>query len=206
VCIGHFAGAGIIDASNSIAIGVQATGPFANQSNTCWIGSIDGQPTSDPDSTVAVMIDSNNVLGTTPSSRRYKRDIRPMDKASEVILALKPVTFKYNHDEKGTPCFGLIAEDVAVVDPHLVVRSRAGVETVRYEQINAMLLNEFIKAHKKVEQQQASISELKSTVAQQQKGIDILITQLRDQAAQIQKVSAELEAIRPAPQLVGNKP
>jgi len=115
VCIGHFAGAGIVDASNSIAIGVQATGPFANSDNTCWIGSIDGRPTSDAGSTVAVMIDSNNVLGTTPSSRRYKRDINPMDKASEVIPALKPVTFKYNHDVKGTPCFGLIAEDVAVV-------------------------------------------------------------------------------------------
>jgi trimeric autotransporter adhesin len=148
-CIGHFGGAGIVDASNSIAIGVQATGPFANQSNTCWIGSIDGQPTSHSGSTVAVMIDSNNVLGTTPSSRRYKHDIKPMNKASEVILGLKPVSFKYNHDAKGSPCFGLIAEDVAVVDPDLVVRSKTGVETVRYEQINAMLLNEFLKEHKR---------------------------------------------------------
>src|SRR5207247_6165768 len=159
--IGHFAGAGIVNASNSIAIGVQATGPLANSDNTCWIGSIDGRPTSDVDSTVAVMIDSNNVLGTVQSSRRYKHDIKAMDKASEVILALNPVTFKYNHDVKGTPCFGLIAEDVAVVDPDLVVCSKTGVETVRYEQINAMLLNEFLKEHEKVEQQQASISELK---------------------------------------------
>jgi uncharacterized coiled-coil protein SlyX len=155
---------------------------------------------------VAVMIDSNNVLGTTPSSRRYKRDIKPMDRASEVILALKPVTFKYKRDLKGTPCFGLIAEDVAEVDSHLVVHSKTGVETVRYEQINAMLLNEFIKEHKKVEQQQASISELKSTVAQQQKGIDVLTAQLREQADQIQKVSVELEATKPAPQVAVNKP
>jgi hypothetical protein len=143
------------------------------------------------------MIDSNNVLGTTPSSRRYKHDIKPMDKASEVILALKPVTFKYNSDIKATPCFGLIAEDVAIVDPHLVVPSKTGVETVRYEQINAMLLNEFLKEHKKVEQQQASISQLKSTVAQQQTGIEVLTAQLKEQAAQIQKVSAQLEATKP---------
>ena len=129
-----------------------------------------------------------------------------MDKASEVILALKPVTFKYNHDVKGTPCFGLIAEDVAVVDPDLVVCSKTGVETVRYEQINAMLLNEFLKEHKKVVQQQASISELKSTVAQQQTGIEVLTAQLKEQAAQIQKVSAQLEVNKPAPQVVVNKP
>src|SRR6266404_261635 len=191
-------------ASNNTEMGDEAL--FNNSDNTCWIGSIDGRPTSDAGSTVAVMIDSNNVLGTISSSRRYKHDIRAMDKASEVILALKPVSFKYNHDVKGTPCFGLIAEDVAVVDPDLVVRSKTGVETVRYEQINAMLLNEFLKEHKKVEQKQASISELKSTVAQQQTGIEVLTAQLKEQAAQIQKVSAQLEVNKPAPQVVVNKP
>ena len=110
-----------------------------------------------------MFIDSNNNLGTISSSRRCKRDIQPMDKTSEVILALKPVTFKYNSDVKGTPCFGLIAEDVAQVDRNLVVRDKTGeVQTVRYEQINAMLVNEFLKEHKKVEKQQASIGQLKS--------------------------------------------
>jgi hypothetical protein len=200
VCIGQFAGSGIITASNSIAIGVPATGPFADFSNTCWIGSIDGQPTSDAGSTVAVLIDSNNVLGTSPSSRRYKHDIKPMDTASEVILALKPVTFKYNSDQKGTPCFGLIAEDVSQVDPDLVVRDKNGeLKTVRYEQINAMLLNEFLKEHKKVEEQQASISQLKSEM-------QTMVAQLKEQAAQIQKVSAQLEVSKPAPQVVANKP
>jgi hypothetical protein len=200
VCIGHFGGVGIVTANNSIAIGVSATGPFADFSNTCFIGSIDGQPTSDPGSTVPVLIDANNVLGTAASSRRVKHDIKPMDKASEAILALKPVTFHYNSDKKNTPCFGLIAEDVAEVNPDLVVRDKNGEpETVRYEQINAMLLNEFLKEHKKVEQQQANIAELKSTVG-------VLTAQLKEQAAQIQKVSAQLEVNKLAPQVVANKP
>jgi hypothetical protein len=123
-----------------------------------------------------------------------------MDKASEVILALKPVTFKYNYDVKDTPCFGLVAEDVAQVDRDLVVRDKNGEpQTVRYEQINAMLLNEFLKEHKRVEEQQANISQLKSDM-------QIMVAQLKEQAAQIQKVSAQLEVNKPAPQVVVNKP
>jgi hypothetical protein len=200
VAVGSGAGIGTVTASNNIAIGSAALGPFANLSNTCWIGSIDGEPTSDSGSTVAVMIDSNNVLGTSPSSRRVKHDIKPMDKASEVILALKPVTFHYNSDVKGTPCFGLIAEDVAEVSPDLVVRDKEGQpQTVRYEQVNAMLLNEFLKEHKRVEVQQASISQLKSEM-------QTMVAQLKEQAAQIQKVSAQLEVNKPAPKVVVNKP
>jgi hypothetical protein len=157
VAIGHNAGIGIVHSSNIIAIGAEAAGIFADDGPTCFIGSIFGEPTGDTGSTTAVFIDSNNNLGTISSSRRYKHDIKPMDKASDVILALKPVTFKYNSDVKGTPCFGLIAEDVAEVDRDLVVRDKNGeVKTVRYEQINAMLLNEFLKEHKKVEEQQAN--------------------------------------------------
>jgi hypothetical protein len=200
VAIGHNALNGTSTANHNIAIGVPATGPFADLSFTCFIGSIDGEPTSDPGSTVAVLIDSNNNLGTSPSSRRFKHDIKPMEKASEVILALKPVTFKYNYDVKGTLCYGLVAEDVAQVDPHLVVRDKDGQpQTVRYEQINAMLLNEFLKEHKKVEEQQASIGQLKSEM-------QTMVAQLREQAAQIQKVSAQLEVNKPAPQVVTNKP
>ena len=198
-CIGAGAGAGIVDGSDIIAIGTPAAGIFANFGPTCFIGGIN-EPTGDPGSTVAVLIDSNNNLGTSASTRRVKHDIKPMDKASEVILALKPVTFKYNYDVKNTPCFGLVAEDVAEVDRDLVVLDKEGrPKTVRYEQVNAMLLNEFLKEHKKVEEQQASISQLKGEM-------QTMVAQLKEQAAQIQKVSAQLEVNKPAPQVVANKP
>ena len=198
-CIGAGAGVGIDIGSDIIAIGTPAAGIFANFGPTCFIGGIN-EPTGDPGSTVAVLIDSNNNLGTSASTRRVKHDIKPMDKASEVILALKPVTFKYNYDVKNTPCFGLVAEDVAEVDRDLVVLDKEGrPKTVRYEQVNAMLLNEFLKEHKKVEEQQASISQLKGEM-------QTMVAQLKEQAAQIQKVSAQLEVNKPAPQVVANKP
>ena len=198
-CIGAGAGVGIDIGSDIIAIGTPAAGIFANFGPTCFIGGIN-EPTGDPGSTVAVLIDSNNNLGTSASTRRVKHDIKPMDKASEVILALKPVSFKYNYDVKNTPCFGLVAEDVAEVDRDLVVLDKEGrPKTVRYDQVNAMLLNEFLKEHKKVEEQQASISQLKGEM-------QTMVAQLKEQAAQIQKVSAQLEVNKPAPQVVANKP
>src|SRR5205807_10230467 len=97
-------------------------------------------------------------LGTTSSSRRFKKEIKPMDQTSEAILGLNPVTFHYKSDAKNTPQFGLIAEEVAEVNPDLVVRDEKGSSyAVRYEAINAMLLNEFLKEHKKLETQQATI-------------------------------------------------
>jgi len=125
-----------------------------------------------------------------------------MDKASESILTLKPVTFRYKSDSKGTPQFGLIAEEVAKVNPDLVVRDRKGeIYSVRYDAVNAMLLNEFLKEHKKVEEQQATITQLKkdfgATIAQ-------LTGRLDKQASQIQKVCAQLEASKPAPRVVNN--
>jgi len=131
-------------------------------------------------------------------------------------LALKPVTFHYKSDTTSTPQFGLIAEEVAEVNPDLVVRDENGeIYTVRYEAVNAMLLNEFLKEHRKVEQQattiahqrkdfQASITKLEATVAQQQKGMEVLTATLKEQAAQIKKVSAQVEMSRPAPQTVLN--
>jgi septal ring factor EnvC (AmiA/AmiB activator) len=141
-----------------------------------------------------------------------------MEKASDSILSLKPVTFHYKADAKNTPCFGLIAEEVADIDPSLVIRDKNGEPwSVRYDQINAMLLNEFLKAHKKIEQQQGSITELKATVAQQQskfqattaeqqKQIRNLIAQLKEQAIQIQKVSAQIEMSKPAPNIAASRP
>ena len=146
---------------------------------------------------LAVMCGSDGKLSANPSSRRFKHDIKPIDK-SEVILALKPVAYHYNNDATNTPDFGLIAEEVAEVAPDLVIRDKEGKPfSVHYQGVNAMLLNEFIKEHKKVE-------ELQATVAQQQKGMEVLTAQLKEQAAQIQKVSAQLEASKPAPQVVNN--
>jgi septal ring factor EnvC (AmiA/AmiB activator) len=154
-----------------------------------------------------VFVDADGVLGFNPSTRRVKHDIQPMDKASETLYALKPVTFKYKSDKKGMTQFGLIAEEVAEVNPDLVLHDKDGnAESFRYEQIDAMLLNEFLKEHKKVEAQQATIAELQSTVAQQQKGMEVLTAQLKEQAAQIQKVSAQLEVGKPAEKVVLKNP
>jgi hypothetical protein len=200
VAIGDEAGTGLgASVNHCIAIGVPGAGTFAALDNTCFIGSIFDEPVSDPGTQEAVFVDQFNVVGIISSSRRYKHDIQPMDKASEAILALKPVTFKYNSDKKGTPQYGLVAEEVAQVNPDLVARNKNGeISTVHYEQVNAMLLNEFLKEHKKVE-------ELQATVAQQQKGMEVLTAQLKEQAAQIQKVSAQLEVTKPAPQVVAEK-
>ena len=200
VAVGDEAGTGLgASVNNCIAINVPGAGPFATFDNTCFIGSIFDQPVSDVGTQEAVFVDQFNVVGIAASSRRFKHDIRPMDKASEAILALKPVTFKYNSDVNGRTQYGLVAEDVAQVNPDLVVRRNGEVSTVRYEQVNAMLLNEFLKEHKKVEEQQASIGQLKSEM-------QTMVAQLKEQAAQIQKVSAQLEVNKPAPQVVTNKP
>ena len=155
-----------------------------------------------------VTVDSSTgKLGFDPSSRRYKDDIKAMDKASEALFALKPVTFRYKKqvDPKQRLDYGLIAEDVAKVNPDLAIRNAKGeIESVHYKAINAMMLNEFLKEHQKVVEQQATIAELKSTVAQQQKGMDVLTAQLKEQATQIQKVSAQIEVSRPVPKVVLN--
>ena len=157
----------------------------------------------------AVVVDANGQLGTATSSARFKKEIKPMDKTSEAILALKPVSFQYKSDSKGTPQFGLIAEEVAKVNPDLVVRDRNGeIYSVRYEAVNAMLLNEFLKEHRTVNElkstvarQEATISRqekvFQATASQQQKEIETLTESLKEQASQIQKVSAELELQKP---------
>jgi len=139
----------------------------------------------------AVVVDRNGQLGTVASSARFKKNIKPMDKTSEAILALKPVSFQYRSDSKGTPQFGLIAEEVAKVNPDLVVRNRNDeIYSVRYDQVNAMLLNEFLKEHRKNEKQEVTIARLEK--------------QLETVTATLQKVSAQLELNKPAPQTVLN--
>jgi hypothetical protein len=158
---------------------------------------------------VGVIVNSSGQLGTVLSSERFKEAIKPMDKASEAILALKPVTFRYKQelDPDGIPQFGLVAEQVERVNPDLVVRDEYGkVTTVRYEAVNAMLLNEFLKEHRQVQElkttaatQAAAISqqraEFLATIAQQQKQIEAL-------TATVQKVSDQIALSKPAPQLV----
>src|SRR5204863_3167063 len=146
----------------------------------------------------------NGRLGIEPSSKRFKDEIKPMDRASEAILALKPVTFRYKKemDADHIPQFGLVAEDVAKVNPDLVVRDAEGkVYTVRYEAVNAMLLNEFLKEHRKVEQ-------LEVSVAQQQKGFESKLAEQREQikalTAGLQKMSAQFESSKPRVQIVEN--
>jgi len=145
-------------------------------------------------SAVGVVVDVNGHLGTVTSSARFKEAVKPMDRASEAILALQPVTFRYKHefDPDGIPQFGLVAEQVEKVNPDLVARDADGkVNTVRYEAVNAMLLNEFLKEHRQVQ-------ELKGTVAQQQKQIEAL-------TATMQKVSAKIELNKTTPQLVADR-
>src|SRR6266481_3118358 len=143
VVLGNGSGGGITTVNGVICIGSAG----ANVASSCFIAQIRGKTTHNANA-IPVVIDSADQLGTLSSSRRFKKEITPMDKASEAILALKPVTFHYKSDETNTPCFGLIAEEVAQVNPDLVVRDDKGeIYTVRYDAVNAMLLNEFLKEH-----------------------------------------------------------
>jgi hypothetical protein len=231
--LGNHAGSNLTTGDNNIDIGNSGVAAEANtirigtvgtQTNT-YVAGISGATVAGG---VGVIIDTDGHLGTIVSSERFKDAIKPMDKASEAILALKPVTFRYKHelDPKGIPQFGLVAEQVAKVNPDLVARDEEGKPyTVRYEAVNAMLLNEFLKEHRKVEEQArkgqeqeatitqvkatvakqaAIIAQLKSTVAQQQEGMEVLTASLKEQALQIQKVSAQLEVTKPAPRMVAN--
>jgi hypothetical protein len=180
IALGFNAGNSVTTASNVTCIGTSG----ANVDGSCFIGRIytNVQPIvgTDPDS---VTITSNGRLGRgNVSSRRYKHDVQPMDKASQMLYALKPVSFRYNeqYDATQTLAFGLIAEDVAEVYPDLVGRNPKGEpESVRYDQVNAMLLNEFLKEHRTVQEQGATIKRL-------EKQIEALV-------AGLQHVSAELE-------------
>jgi hypothetical protein len=223
IALGNFAGSNLTTGDNNIDIGNLG---IAGEAGTIRIGTLGTQTATyvagimgrtGPRGT-PVFINADGQLSTTPSSARFKTEIKPMDKASEAILALKPVTFHYKKefDPEGVPQFGLVAEQVENVNPDLVVRDAKGeVYTVRYDAVNAMLLNEFLKQHRIVQElkstvakQEATIAQQKkdsqSTAAQQQKEIQALTASLKEQAAQIQKVSARLEVSKPAPQTVSN--
>jgi hypothetical protein len=205
IAIGRAAGQNVVTADHVIAIGTNAQ----DVTNSCYIGeiysNIQPQVGTDPD---LVTINSDGRLGrANVSSHRYKHDIQPMHKASEAIYTLKPVSFRYHeqYDRTQTIAFGLIAEEVAEVNPDLVGRNREGQpESVRYEQINVMLLNEFLKEHRKNSAQEATIARLKSTDAQQEAIIVKQQKQIEALTAGLQKVSAQLAANKPAPQVAEN--
>jgi hypothetical protein len=179
IALGNAAGSGVITASNVIAIGH----PGADVSNTTWIGNVFGVTTVSG-TTAPVIVSDGGQLGTVVSSERFKKDIATMEKASEAILAFRPVTFHYKTDTKGAPQFGLIAEEVAKVNPALVLPDKEGKPyTVRYDAVNVMLLNEFLKEHRKVEQLEEQVGRL---------------------TAGLQKVSAEIELTKREPQTVLN--
>jgi trimeric autotransporter adhesin len=188
VALGVDAGSNLTTGSNNIDIG---NAGVAGESRTIRIGTtrtqsktyIAGISGVAVPAGVGVIVGTDGKLGTVVSSERFKNRIKPMEKVSEAILALKPVTFRYKKelDPDGVPQFGLVAEDVAKVNPNLVARDEQGKPyTVRYDAVNAMLLNEFLKAHSKIEEQGKEIVELKAA--------------LKQQAAQLEKVSSRLEA------------
>ena len=222
VGLGFFAGGNLNDGGNNIYVGNVGPVPIGSESNTIRLGTQTATTVTTADGTHAipahtatyiagiystpvakglvVKVDSTGHLGTVGSSGRFKEQIKPMGNASEAILALKPVTFRYKKeiDPERTPEFGLVAEEVEKVNPDLVARDEQGKPySVRYEAVNAMLLNEFLKEHRKNEEQQATIAQLKS-------GMEALTATVKEQAAQIQKVSAQLELSKSAPQTVLN--
>ena len=204
IALGNNAGFNLTTGSNNIDIGNAGLagdsgyiriGVSGVQTKTFIAGISGASGTGNP-----VVINANGRLGVRPSSQRFKDEIKPMDEASEAILALKPVTFRYKKeiDPDRTAEFGLVAEDVENVNPALVARDADGKAfTVRYEAVNAMLLNEFLKEHRKVQQ-------LEANDAEQQREIKALVATVKEQAAQIQKVSAQLEVSKSAPQTVLN--
>ena len=202
VALGSNAGNQATTGSDNVYIGYNLQGS-AGESNTCYIKSIFGQTAPGGS---AVFIDANNKLGTLTSSKRFKEEIKPMDKASDALYALNPITFRYKKeiDPAGKSQFGLVAEEVEKVNPDLVVRDKVGNPySVRYDQVNAMLLNEFLKEHRKVQ-------ELEATVGQQQKGFQSKLSEQEKKiealASGLQKVSAQVEATKPAPQVASNNP
>ena len=224
IIVGGFgAGFNIVAGSNNIYIGpgVSANGPFdesdtirindsaparGGASSQVFFAGIDGSTVGAVNA--PVLINPNGQLGTGVSSARFKKDIDPMGKTSEAIFSLKPVTFHYKGDEINIPQFGLIAEEVAKVDPALILVDKEGKPySVRYDQVNAMLLNEFLKEHKASIEEHKKVGKLEAIVTS-------LAATVKEQAAQIQKVSAQLapaspshgglEVSKPAPQVVNN--
>jgi hypothetical protein len=183
----HIGNGGANADTETIRIGLQGT-----QTQT-FIAGIRGATTGVANA-VNVLIDSNGQLGTMNSSRRFKHKIKAMENDSESILSLKPVTFCYKNDKTDTSQFGLIAEEVAEVNPDLVVRGEKGeIFTVRYDAVNAMLLNEFLKEHSRLEEQDRKIQKQDATIAQLKKDVEGLVAHLKEHDSKIQRESEQVD-------------
>ena len=201
--LGYLAGSNLTVGDDNICIGSDGAPGDAgvirigrNFIGAAYIAGISGQTASGG---AAVFVNSDGKLGTNTSSARFKEEIKPMGEASEAILALKPVSFRYKKhiDPRGTSQFGLVAEDVEKVNPELIIRDQDGKpHMVRYEQINAMLLNEFLKEHKKVQQLEASLAE-------QSKDFRAAIAELKKETdVKIQKVTAQIKLTKTSSRMV----
>ena len=194
VAVGATAGIALTTGSGNVCIGAGVSG-VAGESNTTRIRNVYTTVANGR----AVYVNADNKIGTLSSSRRFKHDIQPMDRSSETLFALKPVTFRYKKDADPSQAlsFGLIAEDVAQVSPELITRDEEGKpQTVRYEAVNAMLLNEFLKEHRKVQL-------LEKAIVEQQKENAATRAMLKEQAAQMQRVSAQVQ-LNGAPAIAAN--
>jgi len=200
--LGATAGMNLNGGSGNVYIGASVMAASGQENNHTYIRNINTTTVSGG-GTDSVTVDlTTGLLGHLTSSRRYKEEIKPMDKASETLYRLKPVTYRFKKEINATQSldYGLVAEEVAEVDPNLAIRDGKGqIESVRYTAINAMLLNEFLKEHRKVEEQQATIAELKNEIAS-------LAETVKEHAAQIQKVNAEVNLNGHASLMVLNKP
>jgi len=194
--LGHSAGSGVTTANNVIAIDAEG----ANVSNSCYIGHIFG--TFNTAQSAVVYIDPDGRLGTGPSARRFKKDIADMGAASEVLLSMRPVTFHFKTQDtekagREISQFGLIAEEVAEVNPDLILRDKEGeIYSVRYDAVNAMLLNEFLKGHRKMEEQASQIEQQAATISHLKKEIETIIAHSKEQDLQIQRVSDQVQINR----------
>jgi trimeric autotransporter adhesin len=215
IAVGSSAGINLTTGSNNIDIGAPGVGAESAKihigkqgtQNGTFIAGIYGVAGTGSQ----VVVNSAGKLGVTASSARFKNDIKPMDNSSQAVLALKPVTFHYKKeiDPDRSPQFGLVAEEVEKINPDLVVRDGDGKPySVRYEAVNAMLLNEFLKEHRKVEKLASTIAQQQKDFhaisANQEKEIKALTASLKEQGAEIQKVSAELKLRKSAPQIAKN--
>jgi trimeric autotransporter adhesin len=203
VAIGDDAGFFATTGDRNVYIGALMLG-VAGEAEHTYIRNINTTPVSGGGTDTVTVDLTTGLLGHLTSSRRYKEDIKPMDKGSEALYRFQPVTYRFKKqiDPTQSTAFGLIAEEVAEVNPNLVAHNSQGQpETVHYEMINAMLLNEFLKEHRAFIEEQRKVEKLEATVAQQHKDFEAVVNELK---GQIQKVNARLELSKGAPQTVLN--
>jgi hypothetical protein len=212
--LGYSAGANVTTANNVICIGSTVLGENIN--NHTYIGNINTTTVSGGNADFVTVDLTTGLLGHLSSSRRYKEDIKAMDTASEALYRLKPVTYRYKKEIDRTQSldYGLVAEEVAQIDPNLTLRGQNGqIESVRYTAVNAMLLNEFLKEHKafieeqrKVQQQDRKIEEQEATIAQLKHQMETVVARIKEHDSEIEKVNARIGISESVPQVVANEP